>query len=116
MIDPKWHEKPYGILRDGSIFLIPIPKKDGELYVEGKYIPLDLELTTPSDEIKLAPEYHNVLVKGLNALIFGAKQVFDKQQLREGSYLQAVQQMQIEGCFENESGYLVQDPNLSFLE
>lgn len=84
--------------------------------MEGKYIPLDLELTTPSDEIKLAPEYHNVLVKGLNALIFGAKQVFDKQQLREGSYLQAVQQMQIEGCFENESGYLVQDPNLSFLE
>ena len=114
--DPKRHEKPYGILRDGSIFLIPIPKEDGELYVEGKYIPLDLELTTPSDEIKLAPEYHNILVKGLNSLVFWEKQVFDKQQLRESYYLQAIQQMQTEGCFENESGYLVIDPNLSFLE
>lgn len=114
--NPKWHEKPYWILRDGSIFLIPIPKKDGELYMEWKYIPLDLELTSTSDEIKLAPEYHNILVKGLNSLVFGEKQVFDKQQLWESYYLQAIQQMQVEWCFENESAYHVEDPYLWFLE
>ena len=114
--DPKRHEQPYWILRDGSIFLIPIPKKDGELYLEWKYIPLDLELTTDSDEIKLAPEYHNILVKGLNSLVFGEKQVFDKQQLREWSYNQAIQQMQTEWSFEMESAYHVEDPYLWFLE
>jgi len=114
--DPKWHEKPYWILRDGSIFLIPVPKKDGSLYMEWKYIPLDLELTTDSDEIKLAPEYHNILVKGLNSLVFGEKQVFDKQQLWESYYLQAIEQMKIEWCFENESAYHVEDAYLWFLE
>lgn len=114
--NPKIHEHPYGILRDGSIFLIPIPKKDGQLYIEGKYIPLDLELTNTSDEIKLQPEYHNILVKGLNSLVFGAKQVFDKQQLMERQYNNAIAQMQIEGCFENESAYHVEDAYLWFLE
>jgi len=112
----KWNEKPYWILRDGSIFLIPIPKKDWELYIEWKYIPFDLELTSDSEEIKLAPEYHNILVKWLNSLVFGEKQIFDKQQLWEGYYLQAIQQMQTEWSFENESFYHVEDPYLWFLE
>lgn len=116
LTNPKRHEKPYWILRDGSIFLIPIPKKDGNLYLEWKYIPMDLELTNTSDEIKLAPEYHNILVKGLNSLVFGEKQVFDKQQLWESYYLQAIEQMKVEWCFENESAYHVEDPYLWFLE
>lgn len=114
--NPKRHEKPYWILRDGSIFLIPIPKEDGELYLEWKYIPLDLELTNTSDEIKLAPEYHNILVKGLNSLVFWEKQVFDKQQLWEWYYTQWIQQIQTEWSFEMESGYHVIDPYLWFLE
>ena len=114
--DPKWHEHPYGILRDGSIFLIPIPKEDGELYMEWKYIPLDLTMANTSDEIRLAPEYHNIMVKGLNSLVFWEKQVFDKQQLWESYYLQGIQQMQVEWCFENESAYHVEDAYLWFLE
>jgi hypothetical protein len=57
---------------------------------------MDLTLTNTSDEIKLAPEYHNILVKGLNNLVFGEKQVYDKQQLREGYYLQGIKQIQVE--------------------
>lgn len=112
------NKKPYGVLRDGSIFIYPVPEEDIEwgLRLEWKYIPLDLALTNTSDEIKLAPEYHNILVKWLNSLVFGEKQVFDKQQLREGYYLQAIQQMQTEWCFDNESGYQVIDPYLWFLE
>ena len=112
------NKKPYGVLRDGSIFIYPIPEQDIAwwLRLEWKYIPLDLELTTTSDEIKLAPEYHNILVKGLNSLVFGEKQVFDKQQLWESYYNQAIQQMQTEWCFDNESFYHVEDPYLWFLE
>ena len=52
------NKKPYWILRDGSLFIIPIPDKNIEawLMIEWKYIPVDLELTTTSDEIKLPPE------------------------------------------------------------
>lgn len=116
LTNPKIHEHPYWILRDGSIFLVPTPKKDGALYLEWKYIPFDLELTSDSEEIKLAPEYHNILVKWLNSLVFGEKQLFDKQQLWEWYYLQAIQQMQTEWSFENESAYHVIDPYLWFLE
>ena len=114
--DPKWNDKPYWILRDGSIFLVPVPKKAWKLYMEWKYIPLDLGLTNTSDEIKLAPEYHNIMIKWLNGLIFWAKQVYDKQQLWEWYYLQWIQQIQTEWSFENESFYHVEDPYLWFLE
>ena len=114
--NPKWNEHPYWILRDGSIFLMPIPKKDGNLYLEWKYIPMDLELTNTSDEIKLAPEYHNIMIKWLNSLVFWAKQVYDKQQLWEWYYQQWIQQIQTEWCFENESAYHVEDAYLWFLE
>ena len=112
------NKKPYWILRDGSIFIYPIPEEDIEwwLRLEWKYIPSDLELTSTQADIKLAPEYHNILVKWLNHLVFGDKQVYDKQQLRESYYLQAIQQMQTEWCFENESFYHVEDPYLWFLE
>ena len=112
------NDQPYWVIRDGSIFLYPTPTTNeaNGLRLEWKYIPLDLALTDESDDIKLAPEYHNILVKGLNSLVFGEKQVFDKQQLWESYYLQAIQQMQTEWCFDNESGYQVIDPYLWFLE
>ena len=112
------NDEPYWVMRDGSIFIYPTPTTSitGGLRLEWKYIPLDLALTDTESDIKLAPEYHNILVKWLNSLVFGEKQVFDKQQLREGYYLQAIQQMQTEWCFDNESGYHVEDPYLWFLE
>lgn len=112
------NKKPYAILRDGSIFVYPIPDKNitGGLVIEWKYIPVDLELTTQSDDIKLPPEDHNIIVKWLNSMVFGEKQVFDKQQLWEWYYQQAVKQMQVDGCFDNESWYHVEDPYLWFLE
>ena len=112
------NDQPYWVIRDGSIFLYPTPttSEANGLRLEWKYIPFDLTLLNTSDEIKLAPEYHNILVKWLNSLVFGEKQVFDKQQLRESYYLQSIQQMQTEWCFDNESGYQVIDPYLWFLE
>jgi len=114
----KEYKKPYGILRDWSIFIYPTPKENIEwwLRMEWKYIPLDLELTDTDWYIKLPAEYHNVIVKWLNALIFGEKQVFDKQQLWENAYLWAIQQIMTEWSFENESAYHVEDAYLSFLE
>ena len=112
------NDQPYWVIRDGSIFIYPVPTTStaNGLRLEWKYIPLDLALTYTQEDIKLAPEYHNILVKGLNSLVFWEKQVFDKQQLWEGYYLQAIQQMQTEWCFDNESGYQVIDPYLWFLE
>lgn len=116
--DVKQQVQPYWVLRDGSIFIYPTPNTNiaNGLRLEWKYIPLDLVSTNTSDEIKLAPEYHNILVKWLNSLVFGDKQVYDKQQLWENYYLQAIQQMQTEWCFDNESFYHVEDAYLWFLE
>ena len=112
------NDKPYSIMRDGSIFIIPIPDKNitGWLVIEWKYIPIDLTLATTSDEIKLPPEDHNIIVKWLNSMVFWEKQVYDKQQLWEWYYQQAVKQMQIDGCFDNESWYHAEDAYLWFLE
>ena len=112
------NDQPYWVIRDWSIFLYPTPTTSisNGLRLEWKYIPFDLALTDDSEDLKLAPEYHNILVKWLNSLVFWEKQVFDKQQLWESYYLNAIQQMQTEWCFENESGYHVIDPYLWFLE
>ena len=114
----KWQSVPYWILRDWSIFLYPAPteSKTAWLRVEWKYIPMDLALSDTDVYIKLPAEYHNVLVKWLNSLVFGEKQIFDKQQLWENYYLTAIQGILTEWSFENESGYNAIDPNLSFLE
>lgn len=112
------NQKPYWILRDWSVFIVPTPDKSitWGLVIEWKYIPVDLELTTESDDIKLPPEDHNIIVKWLNSMVFGEKQVFDKQQLWESYYKQAVHDMQVDWCFDNESWYNVEDPYLWFLE
>ena len=112
------NQKPYWILRDWSVFIVPTPDKNitWGLVIEWKYIPVDLELTTESDDIKLPPEDHNIIVKWLNSMVFWEKQVFDKQQLWESYYKQAVHDMQVDGCFDNESWYNVEDPYLWFLE
>ena len=109
---------PYWVLRDGSIFLYPTPKENitWGLVLEGRYIPLDLKVTDWQSDIKLEPQYHNILVQWLNALIFGEKQIFDKQQIWDGYYRASIKSMQSEWAMENESAYHVIDPNLSFLE
>lgn len=114
----KEYRKPYGIIRDWSIFIYPTPKENIEwwLRMEWKYIPLDLELTDTETYIKLPAEYHNVIVKWLNSAVFGEKQIFDKQQLRESYYINAIQQIMTEWSFENESGYIAEDPDLSCYE
>lgn len=114
----KEYRKPYGIIRDWSIFIYPTPKENIEwwLRMEWKYIPLDLELTDTETYIKLPAEYHNVIIKWLNSYIFGEKQIFDKQQLRESYYMNAIQQIMTEWSFENESGYIAEDPDLSCYE
>lgn len=108
----------FWIIRDWSIFLYPTPEEDAIwwLVMEWKYIPLDLALNTTSDEIKLAPQYHNILIQWLNALVFWEKQIFDKQQLWEWKYRESIRMMQTEWAMENESGYPVKDPDLSQFE
>jgi hypothetical protein len=49
------------------------------IVIDGQYIPLDLTVATTSANIKLASEYHDLLVMGLNMRTFGDKQLFDKQ-------------------------------------
>ena len=46
----------------------------------------------------------------------GEKQIFDKQQLWEQYYLAAINQIQTEWSFDNESAYHVEEQDLSFLE
>lgn len=99
---------PYWVIRDWSIFIYPIPTENiiNWLRVEWKYIPLDLLITDTDSEIKLSVEYHNILLKGLNAAIFGEKQIYDKQQLWQGYYNADIQNMIIEWGSENEDWYV----------
>lgn len=80
--------KPYCIIRDGSIFVYPAPTKaiSDWIIVEWQYLPLDLELTTLSVSIKLWSEYHDVMISGLNMWNFGDKQLFDKKALSKQEY------------------------------
>lgn len=110
--------KPYGIIRDGSIFIQPTPTEDilQGLVIQGKYIPMDLVMTDTADEIKLPAEYHDVLLAGLNKLIFAEKQIYDKFNFWKQEYEEGVMNTKIEWAFENESWYIVEEPDLSFLE
>lgn len=103
------YNHPYVVKQDGSIFLYPKPLTavTGGLRTEWTYIPLDLTLLTTSASIKLAPEYHDIMINGLNAYVFGEKQLFDKQQLQKTYYDEWVIRMQTEWAIDIESGYEV---------
>ena len=89
------YEKPYVIERDGSIFLYPTPTQavTNWLVVEWQYVPLDLESTTESSQIKLEDEYHYILLYGLNMWNWWDKQLLDKEQLARQSYELAIAKM-----------------------
>lgn len=98
-------ENPIAIVRDWSLFFYPAPATTGTFRVEGKYIPIDLELATTNDNIKLASEYHDTLICWLNAYIFGEKQLFDKQWLQRQMFEEWMMRMKEEWAMEKESAY-----------
>ena len=98
-------ENPIAITRDWSLFIYPAPATTGTFRVEWKYIPLDLETTTVSASIKLASEYHDILICWLNAYIFGEKQLFDKQWIQKQMFEEWMMRMKEEWVMEKESAY-----------
>lgn len=103
-----WDEEtPYCIDRDWSIFIYPeIPTVIADaIIMDGQYIPLDLELTTTSANIKLASEYHDILVSGLNMWNFADKQLFDKKALAKQEYEEGIARMIDEWWQDVENAY-----------
>lgn len=108
------YKPPYWVVRDWSIFIYPTPTENitNWLRIEWKYIPLDLQLTDTDSEIKLSVEYHDILVKWLNAAIFGEKQIYDKQQLWKWYYEADIQNMIVEWGSEREDWYVDMEDEL----
>ena len=106
---------PYCIQRDDSIFIYPTPSTSitDWIIIEGNYIPLALELTTVSDNIKLAPDNHDILLYGLNAWNFGDKQLFDKQIIANNMYTDWLKTLLWQWGMDIESGYYEQQADLS---
>lgn len=113
-IDTDYTDKdhPYFINRDDSIFIYPAPSEviDEWIKVEWQYIPMDLTLTTTSENIKLAKEDHNLLIIWLNAWNFADKQLFDKQALMEQKLDGMLKDMISDWWMEIESAYIEQEP------
>lgn len=109
---------PYCIVRDDSIFIYPAISEvvTDAIVVEWQYIPLDLELTTTSADIKLKSEYHDLLLIGLNMWNFGDKQLFDKQQLMKQLFEEWTLRIIQEWAMDIESWYEEVLPNLTDLE
>lgn len=104
---------PYIIQRDGSVFLYPIPWT-WTLTVNWKYIPIDLELLDTESNIKLAIEYHDVLIDWLNMRVFWHKQLFDKQAIMKGNYAEWVKRIKEEWAMDVESYYVDSMENIPF--
>ena len=111
-------EAPYFINRDDSIFVYPAPTQAVEngVMVEWQYLPLDLALTTTSENIKLARENHDLLVLGLNMWNFGDKQLFDKQWVQKGLFEEWMLRLLQEWGMDIESSYSETMPEASLDE
>lgn len=98
---------PYCIQRDDSIFLYPAPTEaiTDWLIIDWQYMPLDLTLATTSSWIKLASEYHDLLVIGLNMWTFGDKQLFDKQWVQKVAFEEGMIRLVEEWWADIESWY-----------
>lgn len=109
---------PYCIVRDGSIFIYPAISEviTDAIVIEWQYIPIDLETTTESANIKLASEYHDILLAGLNMWNFGDKQLFDKQGIQKQMFEEWIARMLQEWAMDIESWYEEVLPNLTDLE
>jgi hypothetical protein len=111
------YDNPYVVNRNGSNFLYPIPKETtGTIRVEWKYIPLDLELTTVSTNIKLPEEYHDILILWLNYWILWQLRKYEEQAIMKNAYEEWIQRMINEWWQETESFYLEKEPDLSSME
>lgn len=88
------YENPYLIQRDWSMFLYPAPKDWwADIIIEWQYIPLPLEITTLSDDIKLSKEYHDLYIKWLNQWNYADKQLHEEEELWRQKFEQRLQQM-----------------------
>lgn len=98
---------PYCIVRDDSIFVYPAPSVavTDWIVIDGQYMPLDLTLATTSASIKLASEYHDLLVLGLNMWTFGDKQLFDKQAVMKVAFEEWMMRLIEEWWADIESAY-----------
>ena len=109
---------PYAINRDGSVFIYPAPTANvtAWLRIEWSYIPLDLELLTASANIKLQPEYHDIMINGINGYVFGEKRLFDKQIMQKQMYDEWIKMMKTEWAMDIESAYIEEEADFSSLE
>lgn len=106
-------QNPVAITRDWSVFLYPTPIATWSIRIEWKYIPIDLTTTTTSSNIKLASEYHEILIMWLNIYIFWEKQLYEKQWVQRQMFEEWIKRMQMEWAMETESWYTEQLPDLS---
>lgn len=105
--DDNWDGKPYCINRDWSIFLYPTPKKSVEWWItiQAQYLPVDLAMDSTTADIKLPPEYHNILLIWLNMYCFGDKQMIEKKIQTEQEYENALARATSEGWADIEDWY-----------
>ena len=88
------YDNPYLIQRDWSMFLYPAPIDWWtDIIVEWQYIPLPLELSTLSDDIKLSKEYHDLYIKGLNQWNYADKQLHEEEEMRRQKFEVRLQQL-----------------------
>lgn len=82
-------DKPSAMQADWSLFVFPAPKQAilGGLRVEWTYRPLPLLLADKSEDIKLPPDKHDILLCWLNKMNYEDKQLWNEAQLRENKYI-----------------------------
>lgn len=91
-------DNPVVLQADWSVFLYPTPKQAiiWALRVEWTYRPLPLQLTDESEDIKLAPEHHDILLAGLNKMNYEDKQLRNEAQIREVKYINQMNEMKLQ--------------------
>mgnify|MGYP003581758195 CR=1 FL=1 len=118
VLDYKDYNNPIAINMDDSFFIYPAPyqSKADAIRIEGTYIPYPLELTDEDEDIKLAREYHDLYIYGMNKFAFASKQLFDKEWLMEQKYQFRLEQLLREWARDIDSAYMEQIPDLSYFE
>jgi len=113
-----WLSDDIFIWIDNSFFSYPAPyqSKADAIRTEGTYIPYPLELTDEDEDIKLAREYHDLYIYGMNKFAFASKQLFDKEWLMEQKYQFRLEQLLREWARDIDSAYMEQIPDLSYFE
>ena len=81
--------QPIVMQADWSLFFNPAPKQAiiWGIKVEWTYRPLPLLITDTTEDIKLAPEYHDVYLMWLNKMNYEDKQLFNEAQLWDNKFI-----------------------------